>query len=188
MRTHRLPLLAAFLLFTAQVCITQAQSPEARQVPINAPYLGTPAPIVDAMLDLAKVKSNDVVYDLGCGDGRIVISAAKKYGARGVGIDINPVRIEEARVNARAAGVEGRIVFEAKDLFDSDFHDATVVALYLLPEINMRLRPRLLSELKPGARVVSHSFTMGDWKPDKEIVVDGEHLYLWIIPGAIPGK
>ena len=134
------------------------------------------------MLELAGVKNNDAVYDLGCGDGRIVISAAKKYGAHGVGIDINADRIEEARENAHAAGVDGQVVFETKDLFESDIHDATVVALYLLPEVNMRLRPRLLSELRPGTRVVTHSFAMGDWAPDKEIVVDGDHIYLWTIP------
>lgn len=134
------------------------------------------------MLQLAGVKNNDVVYDLGCGDGRIVISAAKKYGAHGVGIDINPDRIEEARTNAHAAGVDGQVVFETQDLFDSDIRDATVVALYLLPDVNMRLRPRLLSQLRPGTRVVTHSFGMGDWKPDKEIVVDGDPIYLWTIP------
>jgi SAM-dependent methyltransferase len=177
MGMHRLPLLAVCL-----ICIVQGQSPEARQVPINAPYVTSPEQIVDAMLDLAKVKGNDVVYDLGCGDGRIVIAAAKKYGARGVGIDLNPDRIAEARANAHAAGVDGRVEFAAKDLFETDFHEATVVTLYLLPEINMRLRPRLLSELKPGTRVVSHGFAMGDWKPDREIVVDGEHVFLWTIP------
>jgi cyclopropane fatty-acyl-phospholipid synthase-like methyltransferase len=135
------------------------------------------------MLQLAKVGNNDVVYDLGCGDGRIVISAAKKYGAHGVGIDINADRIEEARANAHAAGVDGQVMFEAQDLFDSDIRDATVVALYLLPEVNMRLRPRLLSQLRPGTRVVTHSFAMGDWKPDKEIIVDGDPVYLWTIPG-----
>jgi SAM-dependent methyltransferase len=169
-------LLAAFL-----ICVARGQSPETGQIPINSPYVASPTQIVDAMLDLAQVKSSDVVYDLGCGDGRIVISAAKKYGAHGVGIDLNPDRIEEARANAHAAGVDGRVMFEARDLFESDIHDATVVTLYLLPEVNMRLRPRLLSELRPGTRVVAHSFAMGDWKPDKEIVVDGDHVYLWTI-------
>jgi ribosomal protein L11 methylase PrmA len=134
------------------------------------------------MLDLAKVTSGDTVYDLGCGDGRIVISAAKKYGARGVGIDINPARIEEARNNARSDGVADLVNFEVRDLFDADVRKATVVALYLLPEVNLRLRPRLLRELKPGTRIVSHSFDMGEWKPDKEKVVDGDHVYLWTIP------
>ena len=108
---------------------------------------------------------SDTVYDLGCGDGRIVIAAAQRYGARGVGIDLNPARIEEARVNARDAGVDNRISFEAKDLFDVDFRSATVVALYLLPDVNLRLRSRLLSELSQARAVVSHAFGMGDWKP-----------------------
>ena len=102
--------------------------------------------------------------------------------ARGVGIDINPARIEEARTNARDAGVDDRVRFEANDLFDADIHSATVVALYLLPDVNLRLRPRLLRELKPGTRIVSHAFDMGDWKPDKEVVVEGQHVYLWTIP------
>jgi SAM-dependent methyltransferase len=181
MRTPWL-LLAIFLICAAPVAVIRGQSLESGEIPINTPYVTSPSQIVDAMLELAGVKNNDVVYDLGCGDGRIVISAAKKYGARGVGIDINPDRIEEARVNARAAGVDGKVVFETEDLFESDIRDATVVAVYLLPEVNIRLRPRLLRELRPGTRVVSHSFAMGDWKPDKEIVVDGDHVYLWTIP------
>jgi len=158
----------------------QSRSPE--QIPINTPYVASQPRIVDAMLELANVTGSDTVYDLGCGDGRIVIAAAQEYGARGVGIDINPARIEEARANARDAGVDDRISFETNDLFDADIHSATVVALYLLPDVNLRLRPRLLRELKPGTRVVSHGFDMGDWKPDKELVVEGEHVYLWTIP------
>jgi ribosomal protein L11 methylase PrmA len=134
------------------------------------------------MLDLAQVRSSDTVYDLRCGDGRTVISAAKKYGARAVGIDISPARIEEARANARSAGVSDRVNFEIDDLFDADIRNATVIVLYLLPDANIRLRPRLLRELKPGTRVVSHSFAMGDWKPDEEKLVDGVHVYLWTIP------
>ena len=159
-----------------------AQSPPPEQIPINTPYVASQPRIVNAMLELAHVTGSDTVYDLGCGDGRIVIAAAQEYGARGVGIDINPARIEEARARARGAGVGDRISFEASDLFDADIHSATVVALYLLPDVNLRLRPRLLRELKPGTRVVSHSFDMGDWKPDKELVVEGEHVYLWTIP------
>src|SRR5579862_7280674 len=188
MWTHRSSLLAAFLICATPACITRGQSPEAGQVLINTPYVASPPQIVDAMLDLAKVKNNDVVYDLGCGDGRIVISAATKYGARGVGIDINADRIEEARANARAAGVDGQVAFEAKDLFETDIHNATVVAMYLLPDVNMRLRPRLLSELRPGTRVVTHSFAMGDWTPDREIVIDGDHVYLWTIPEKQSGN
>jgi SAM-dependent methyltransferase len=162
--------------------MAQGQSSPPEQVPINSPYVGTPPQILDAMLELANVGGSDVVYDLGCGDGRIVISAARKYGARGVGIDINPARIEEARAVARGAGVTDRVSFQVNDLFDADIRGATVVALYLLPEANLRLRPRLLRELRPGTRVVSHSFGMGDWKPDKEKFVDGDHIYLWTIP------
>ena len=155
---------------------------QGQQIPINTPYVESPPHIVDAMLELAGVSGSDTVYDLGCGDGRIVISAAQKYGARGVGVDINPARIEEARANARSAGVTHRVNFEVKDLFDADIRGATVVALYLLPEANLRLRPRLLRELKPGTRVVTHSFDMGDWKPEKERLVDGVHVYLWTVP------
>jgi cyclopropane fatty-acyl-phospholipid synthase-like methyltransferase len=177
MRITRLSVITGFF-----ISVTMGQTPTVEQVPINTPYVPTPERIVGAMLDLAGVRSGDTVYDLGCGDGRIVISAATKYGARGVGIDLNPARIDEAREGARAAGVSDKVVFETKDLFDADIRNATVVALYLLPEVNIRLRPRLFRELKAGTRVVSHSFGMGDWNPDKETVVDGEHLYLWVIP------
>lgn len=171
-----------YTLTAIAIGMALAQSPSAQQAQINTPYVSTPPRIVEAMLDLAQVGSNDTVYDLGCGDGRIVIRAAQKYGARGVGIDINPDRIEEARANAGSAGVTEHVDFQVRDLFDTDFRDATVVALYLLPDVNLRLRPRLISELRPGTRVVSHSFAMGDWKPDKEQVVDGVHIYLWTIP------
>ena len=166
------------------VCGADAQSPSAQQAQINSPYVASPSHIVDAMLEMASVSSRDTVYDLGCGDGRIVISAAKKYGARGVGIDIDPTRIEEARTNARNEGVSERVDFQVNDLFDADIRNATVVALYLLPEVNLRLRPRLLRELKPGTRVVANSFGMGDWKPEKERVIDGLHIYMWTIPAT----
>lgn len=162
--------------------LAPAQTPQP-QIQINPPYVRTPDNVVAAMLKLAGVKKTDVVYDLGCGDGRIVIAAARDYGAHGVGIDIDPERIQEARDNARKAGVEALVKFQVKDLFDTDLHDATVVALYLLPDVNLRLRPKLLSELKPGARIVSHDFHMGDWKPDKQALVDaGSKIYLWTVP------
>jgi SAM-dependent methyltransferase len=162
--------------------LTMAQTPQL-QIQINPPYVRTPENVVAAMLKLAGAKKTDVVYDLGCGDGRIVIAAARDYGAHGVGIDIDPERIQEARDNARKAGVESLAKFEVKDLFDTDLHDATVVALYLLPDVNLRLRPKLLSELKPGARIVSHDFHMGDWKPDKQALVDASSkIYLWTVP------
>ena len=169
----------AFILF---VFLARAQNGAPDQVLINAPYVTTPEDVVSALLKLADVKKGDIVYDLGCGDGRIVIAAAKEYGTHGVGVDINPERIKEARANAKRAGVEALVKFEVNDLFDTDIHEATVVALYLLPEINLRLRPKLLKDLKPGARVVSHSFHMGDWKPEREEIVDGSHIYRWTIP------
>jgi len=148
----------------------------------DVPYVPTPQPVVDAMLKLAGVTSSDVVYDLGCGDGRIPITAAQKLGARGVGIDIDPKRIEEANENAKAAGVTDKVRFLNQDLFASDFKDATVVTLYLLPSLNEKLMPKLKAELKPGTRVVSHAFDMGtSWPPDKREEVDGKSIYLWTI-------
>jgi ribosomal protein L11 methylase PrmA len=143
------------------------------------------------MLRLADVKKTDVVYDLGCGDGRIVIAAAKTFGAKGVGIDINPVRIKEAKENAKKAGVEHLVRFEENDLFEADFREATVVTLFLLPNINLKLKPRLLEQLKPGTRVVSNTFDMGDWKAEKEKALDNpddedtylsNKFFLWTIP------
>jgi SAM-dependent methyltransferase len=168
---------AATILLTG---LTTAQSPD--QIQINTPFVTTPPEVVDAMLDLAHVTASDTIYDLGCGDGRIVIAAAQKHGARGVGVDLNPDRIAEANAIARNAGLTHLVHFEAKDLFETDIRDATVVAIYLLPDANLRLRTRLLKELKPGTRVVSHSFDMGDWKPDAEKLTAGARLYLWTIP------
>jgi SAM-dependent methyltransferase len=179
-----------FVLATVSALIACAQSPKPARDP-DVPYVPTTDQAVQAMLKLADVKKGDVVYDLGCGDGRIVISAAKNFGARGVGIDINPVRIAEAKENARKAGVEDRVRFEENDLFKADFHEATVVTLFLLPNINLKLRPRLLEELKPGTRVVSNTFDMGDWKALKEADVEGaddeetylsRKVFLWIVP------
>ncbi len=155
------------------------------QQPLRAPdvpYEPSEPGIVSAMLKLANVKKSDLVYDLGCGDGRIVIAAAKRIGARGVGIDIDPQRIAEARTNAASAGVTRRVTFRTQDLFEADIRKATVVMLYLWPEVNLKLRPKLLRDLKPGTRVVSHSHSMGDWTPEKEIVVEGDRIYLWTIP------
>ncbi len=139
-------------------------------------------PVVTALLKLAGVKKGDVVYDLGCGDGRIVIAAAKQFGARGVGIDIDPQRIAESNENARKAGVTAMVTFREEDLFEADFRDATVVTLFLWPSLNLKLRPKLLKELKPGTRVVSHSHDMGDWPPEKQELVDGARIFLWTIP------
>jgi SAM-dependent methyltransferase len=160
-----------------------AMSVAAAQTPhLDVPYVPSPNPVVDGMLKLAGVSSGDTVYDLGCGDGRIVIAAAKAYGAKGVGIDINPERIEEARANAKSAKVEDKVRFEENDLFKANIANATVVTLYLLPDVNLRLKAKLLKELKPGTRIVSHSFDMGDWKPEKEERVEGRQIFLWTVP------
>ena len=145
-------------------------------------YVPTPEAVVDTMLKVAKVTSKDVVYDLGCGDGRIVVTAAKQYGARGVGIDIDPKRIEEARANVNAAGVGSRVTIMHADLFETDISAASVVTLYLLPSLNVKLMPKLMKELKPGTRIVSHAFDMGDWAPEQELEVEGRKVYFWTIP------
>ena len=149
---------------------------------MDVPYVPTEEAVVAEMLKTAGVKKGDVLYDLGCGDGRIVITAAKEFGVRGVGIDIDPVRIKEARPNAEKAGVAGLVKFIEQDLFDARIGEATVVTLYLLPQINLKLRPKLFRELKPGTRIVSHAFDMGDWKPEKQLDVSGETIYYWVIP------
>jgi SAM-dependent methyltransferase len=169
------PLVCLFSLFALPLA---AQWEESGDVP----YVPTPPEVVEAMLKLGGVKKTDVVYDLGCGDGRIVVMAAQKFGARAVGVDINPERIKEAQANAKEAGVTGRVEFRQGSFFDADIKDATVVTLYLLSSINLKLRPKLLKDLKPGTRIVSHSFDMGDWKPDKEIEVSGRRIYLWHVP------
>jgi SAM-dependent methyltransferase len=163
-----------------------AQKPAQRP---EVPYLPTTQVAVEAMLKLAGVTRDDVVYDLGCGDGRIVITAAKLYGARGVGIDIDPQRIQEANENAKKAGVEHLVRFEENDLFKANIREASVVTLFLLSSVNARLRPKLLQELRTGTRVVSNTFDMGDWKPEKDFTVDSgdegyfsRKLYLWKIP------
>ncbi len=158
----------------------------------DVPYVPTPEPVVAEMLRLANVKKGDTLYDLGCGDGRIVITAAQKYGIRGVGIDINPERIAEAKANAEKAGVTKLVEFRQQDLFKTKLGEASVVTLYLLPDINVKLRPQLLKQLKPGTRIVSHDFDMGQWKPDKTVQVQGpnrEHtLYLWTVPQKVPAN
>jgi ribosomal protein L11 methylase PrmA len=142
------------------------------------------------MLELAEVTSKDVVYDLGCGDGRIVITAAKKYGARGVGVDIDPERIREAEANAKMAGVEKLVTFVRQDAMTVDLSPATVVTLYLLSSSNLKLRPRLTKQLKPGSRIVSHAFSMGDWEPLRTDTIEDDSgyrrtIYLWKTDGTV---
>ena len=181
------------LMVTASVPTRVYAQAATQEAPTRRPdviYVPTPEEVVEAMLQVANVTKNDIVYDLGCGDGRIPVTAAKKYGARGVGIDIDPQRIKEAKENAKKAGVESLVRFEENDLFKADFHAATVVTLFLLPEVNLRLKPRLMQELKPGTRIVSNTFDMGEWKPEKEFTVGGDNddtylsrrLFLWTVP------
>ena len=155
--------------------------------PYDVPYVPTPQVVVDEMLRMADVTAADYVVDLGCGDGRIPITAAVYFGARALGIDIDPGRIAESNANAREAKITGRVEFVNANLFDVDLSRATVVTMYLLPEVNLKLRPRLLSTLKPGTRVVSHDFHMGDWKPDRAISVQ-KSIYYWVIPATIAGR
>lgn len=161
-----------------------------QDAPVLAPYVPTPQDVVERMLALAGVGANDVVYDLGCGDGRLVITAARKYGARGVGVDIEPERIAESRANAKAAGVESLVTFHLQDAMTVDVSEATVVTLYLLSSSNLKLRPLLTKQLRPGARIVSHAFSMGDWKPEKvETFTDANGstrtLFLWRADGTL---
>jgi SAM-dependent methyltransferase len=172
---------------TSPVAASQAtQTAPAADKPIKQPdviFVPTPENVVDAMLKVAKVSKNDIVYDLGCGDGRIVIAAAKNYGAHGIGIDVDPQRIAEATKNAETAGVTDKVKFLQQDLFETDIHEATVVTLYLLPSLNQKLRPKLWKELKPGTRVVSHAFDMGDqWPPEQKLDVEGRNVYFWTVP------
>jgi SAM-dependent methyltransferase len=157
--------------------------PALAQPPLpKVPYVTTPQDVVDRMLSMARVGRDDVVYDLGCGDGRIVISAARRYGARGVGIDLDPERIREANANARSAGVQDRVRFRQADLFKTDFSPATVVMLYLLFEVNLQLMPQLWRQLRVGARIVSHDFHMGaQWPPERILKVRDKTLYAWTI-------
>ncbi len=145
-------------------------------------FVPTPYEVVNAMLDLAEVHKGDVLYDLGCGDGRIPVTAAQRFGVRGVGIDINPQRIAESNETAKREGMEKLVAFRNEDMFEADIKEASVVTLYLLTSLNLKLRPKLWRELKPGTRIVSQTFDMGDWKPEKEVSVGGYHIYLWRVP------
>ncbi len=187
-------LVALLAAFTAPPVLAQqaalsrpaapAEAPPAAHKPARTPdviYVPTPERVVAAMLDLAQVGKDDVVYDLGCGDGRIVVAAAQRGARKAVGVDIDPERVAEARANVRAAGVGDRAAIREGDLFQQDLSDATVVTLYLLPDLNLRLKPKLLA-LRPGTRIVSHAFDMGDWKPAQVRQVDGKTVYLWTVP------
>jgi precorrin-6B methylase 2 len=183
MRTRSfLPLVLALTLMVPVAAAGQT----AAQAPLRSPdviFVPTPPQVVAAMLKVAKVGKGDVVYDLGSGDGRIPIAAVKDFGAdRAIGIDIDPQRIKEANQNLQASGVGDRVRFLNQDLFTTNLSEATVVTLYLLPSLNLKLLPKLKAELKPGTRIVSHAFDMGDWVPEQTLDVDGRRVYFWTIP------
>ena len=170
----------AILLAVLSVATLAASQQPSRTPDIH--FVPSPEEVVEAMLRLAEVKPDDIVYDLGSGDGRIPIAAARRFGARGVGIDLDPKLVALASRTAQEAGVADRVKFIEADIFEADISNATVVTLYLLTSINERLRPKLLKELRPGTRVVSHQFRMGDWEPEREVVVDYRPLFLWRVP------
>ena len=185
------------LLILSVFTFTMTTSGQYCEDKYDVPYVPTDYEIVEKMLKMANVNKKDILYDLGCGDGRIVITAAKKYGARGVGIDINPVRIEESNKNAEEEGVTEKVQFIEQNLFEADISEATVLTMYLLSSVNLKLRPILFRDLKPGTRIVSHDFDMGDWEPDQSTVIeysleyqnflDSHTVYFWILPANVSG-
>lgn len=179
------------LVLILAICTSPLFSQTTAQKPLRTPdviYVPTPPEVVDAMLKVAKVTKNDLVYDLGCGDGRIPVAAARDFGARGVGIDIDPERIAEANENVKKNNVGDRVKILHADLFEEDLSQATVVTLYLLPSLNLKVRPKLWKTLKPGTRIVSHAFDMGDWKPEETLDVDGRTVYYWTITADLAKK
>lgn len=183
---RRAHVLAAVSIALVMGITAVGQEPEVQK---DVPYVPTPQEVVERMLKLGKAKKGDVHYDLGCGDGRIVITAVQKFGAaRGTGYDIDPERIKEANENAENAGVTDKVKFILGNLFEADFRDATLVTLYLLPEVNMRLRPKLLKDLKVGSRIVSHQFDMGDWEADEQIQMEWRTVYVWTVTAEAKAK
>ena len=183
----RIALSTLAIVAMGAISLPAAAAPEDDQYYV--PYVPTPMKTVARMLEMAKVKPNDVLYDLGSGDGRIVISAVRDYGVqRASGIDINPIRIRESNENARKAGVTDKVKFFEANIFEYDFSEASVITMYLLTEVNLKLRPRILETLKPGTRIVSHDFDMGEWEPDDVASMDGfRHVYLCIVPARVAG-
>ena len=178
----------ALLITSGAVYSSSAIGASRPHVRLDVPFVPTPPDVVDKMLDLADVRPSDLLIDLGAGDGRIAIAAVRDRGALGAyGVDLNPVRVEEARANAQDAGVADRVTFDVEDLFDTDFSSATVISMYLLPDVNLKLRPKIL-DMPPGTRIVSHAFDMGDWYADTHTRVNNLDVYLWIVPEDVAGQ
>ena len=184
MRSYPRPLVSALLTFLAAAFVTPVMMAAEKGLDEEpyVPYVPTPEAVVDEMLEIAHVGAKDIVYDLGSGDGRIVIAAAKRFGSRGLGIEINPDLLREANDNAGQAGVAHLVRFVEGDFFMADLHEATVVTLYLLPEVNRQLLPKLLAELRPGTRIVSYKYGLGDWAPEKTVQVSRGTVYYWVVP------
>lgn len=193
---HRAWLLPSFVVLLVAVLIiliagsTSAAPPiaQADRPKLDVPFVPTPRPVVDKMLELADPTADDYLIDLGSGDGRIPITAAQRFGTRGLGIDIDPRRIAEARKNAEEAGVSDKVEFRQEDLFETDISQATILTLYLLPSVNIKLRPRILKELRPGTRVVSHDWDMGDWRPDQTVELGNKTVFMWVVPASAEGR
>jgi len=187
------PVLLTVRLFCSCAAFAQAQEKE-----LDTPYVPTPQAVVDRMLDMAQVKAGEMVIDLGSGDGRIMITAAQRHGAKGFGVEIDPRLVQRSNEEARRLGIADRVKFLRQDLFNTDFHEANVLTLYLLPDVNIALRPKILAELKPGARVVSHDYDMREWRPDAEQTMPAPDkkvgmrkesmVYLWIVPARVEGE
>lgn len=183
--SFRIPAFKQILAATAVLLACAPVSAQERPA-LDVPYIKTPVAVVERMLEMARVNESDALIDLGSGDGRIPIAAAKQYGTRGLGVDLDPERTREARKAAQAAGVSEQVTFRTEDLFDTDLSSATVISMYLFPEINLRLRPELL-RLKPGTRIISHAFHMDDWTPERHDVVEGRDIFLWTVPARVEG-
>lgn len=180
--------LASMLIMSAGTPWAAPPVAQTERPSLDVPYVPTPRPVVDQMLELAAPTGEDFLIDLGSGDGRLPITAAERFGTRGLGIDIDPRRIAEARENAGRAGVANKVTFRQENLFETDISDATILTLYLLPSVNIKLRPKILKELKPGTRVVSHDWDMGDWKPDRKVELGRKTVYMWVVPGSVEGR
>jgi SAM-dependent methyltransferase len=184
----RRTMLAGLSAFATAPAFAQVPEPADVAPRLDVPYVPTPQAVVDRMLNIANVSAKDFVMDLGCGDGRMLVTAASRFGARGRGVDLNPERIREANANAQAAKVADKVTFEVKNLFETSIKDADVLTMYLLPSVNLQLRPRILDEMKPGSRIVSHSFDMGAWEADLRDQVGYSRIYHWIVPAKVGGK